>query len=527
MDIAEAPQWLIDLCGKPRDKSTLATQIELDTDAAAKAAISYLADAPYAIEGEGGNHTTYTVAARVKDFGVSEALALDLLLEFYNETRAIPPWTADDLERIVSNAYRYGTAPVGKMTAEAEGFEPYVPDIAKPISTDDWPSPALMRWQDPVDIPKRQWIADGVLAKTYLTGLVAPSGAGKTQYLAQLLLSVTTGRSDIAHTTIRESCPVWCWNQEDDLDELDRRMASSRIHFGIEQSDLRHPIYLNSGVDKALLLVRREADGRLKRTPEVSRIIEHIIHKRIGVLVIDPLVEFHEADENNNVEMRIVAATLRHIAAKANCAVMLGHHTRKPANARSDGFVGDADSARGASSLQGVTRIMLTLYSMSPADAKAHGVSPDDRHRYIRLDGAKSNLSLAASGARPMWLERVEAQLGFEGEKVGALAPVDLAKTRVMQERRPEPEGIAEDQMGDANGLAHAIVKAMGDASTASGTDVQKTLAEQFSVADRTLKRWMDVMAGKSFRLTDGRELIVKAAPNARRGQSLEFYILD
>lgn len=501
MNIAEAPQWLIDLCGKPREKEHLETQIELDTDAATKRATAYLKEnAPYAIDGEGGNQTTYMVAARVKDFGISEAFALDLMLEHFNEDKAIPPWQPDDLERIVGNAYRYGTAPVGKFDASLE-FEPYeMPVIPKTRIEDNWPSPDLIQRIAPEDIPVRQWILDSILARSYLTGLVAPSGAGKTQWLAQLLLSITTGRNDLAHATVRESCPVWCWNQEDDINELNRRIASSKVHFNIEWDHLTHDIYLNSGVDRALLLVERNEHGNLRPSKNVDRIIGHIQRLGIGVLIIDPLVEFHEADENDNVEMRIVAATLRRIAARANCAVMVGHHTRKPVGARSDGFSGDADSARGASSLQGVTRIMLTLYAMSSKDAKDHSVKESDRHRYIRLDGAKSNLSLAGAGAKPMWLERVEAQLGFEGETVGALAPVELAKARVEKVAESEPGARPASIWG-------AIAAKMEGAHAARWTDIRALVAAEIGISEKTLDRRRSEAGPGPHTLTDGRKL--------------------
>lgn len=502
MDIVEAPQWIIDACKKPREKETLEASIELDTDAAAARAIAYLKDsAPQAIEGEGGNQTTYQVAARVKDFGISEAFCLDLLLENWNEDRALPPWQPDDLERIVANAYRYGTATIGKFDASLE-FEPYeMPASPAPTPVDDpWPSPEPARRRAPEDIPARQWVVDGMLARRFLTGLVAPSGAGKTQWLAQLLLSIATGRSDLAHAKVRERCAVWCWNQEDDLDELDRRIAAAKIHFGIEWDQVTTPLYINSGVDRALLLVGRDKNGLLRRTKHVDRIITHIVDKQIGVLVIDPLVEFHEAEENNNVEMRLVAATLRYIATKANCAVMLGHHTKKPDNARSDGFVGNADSARGASSLQGVTRLMLTLYAMSPTDAKKCGVREDERYRYIRLDGAKSNLSLAEGGAKPMWFQRVEAQLGFEGEKVGALAPVDLARSRVERELAEPPAEVAD--------LLPAIADAVGPREDGMRwSAIAENVSRLTGLADRTLKRRIGEMGDGPHKLADGRKI--------------------
>lgn len=118
--ITDAPQWLIDACGKAREKEeTSVPNYEVNTDLAYKRAAEYLANhAPLAVEGEAGDETTYKVAATVKDFGVTEQDALDLMVE-WNE-RCSPPWNFEALESKIRNAYRYGNSPVGANAPEAQ-----------------------------------------------------------------------------------------------------------------------------------------------------------------------------------------------------------------------------------------------------------------------------------------------------------------------------------------------------------------------------------------------------------------------
>jgi hypothetical protein len=59
------------------------------------------------------------VAARLKDLGVSETMAFDLMAEHWNLApdeggKADPPWRLDDLGTKVANAYRYGQNAAGK-----------------------------------------------------------------------------------------------------------------------------------------------------------------------------------------------------------------------------------------------------------------------------------------------------------------------------------------------------------------------------------------------------------------------------
>ncbi|WP_296670863.1 bifunctional DNA primase/polymerase [Sulfuricaulis sp.] len=124
--IAEAPAWLVELCSAPAEKKKprpSATVAHIDAPRARKRAIEYLTgSALLAVEGSGGDQVAFTVAARLKDFGVSEADALALLIEHWNE-RCTPPWRDDDLAVKVANAYRYGKETPGAAAPEVQ-FEP-------------------------------------------------------------------------------------------------------------------------------------------------------------------------------------------------------------------------------------------------------------------------------------------------------------------------------------------------------------------------------------------------------------------
>lgn len=120
--IAPAPQWLVDRCGEPRrpDRDTVPQSSgAVDPDRARKRAIEYLATAPIAIEGQGGDQTTFAVAARLKDLGVDAPAALELMCEHWND-RCAPPWNPDELKIKVDNAYRYGHDKPGSAAPEVQ-----------------------------------------------------------------------------------------------------------------------------------------------------------------------------------------------------------------------------------------------------------------------------------------------------------------------------------------------------------------------------------------------------------------------
>lgn len=90
-------------------------------------ATAYLqSDAPLAVKGQGGDQTTYKVAARVKDFGVDQQTCLDLMFEHWNP-RCPPGWAYDRLGQKVAHAYRYGFEAPGTAAPEAD-FQPAATD---------------------------------------------------------------------------------------------------------------------------------------------------------------------------------------------------------------------------------------------------------------------------------------------------------------------------------------------------------------------------------------------------------------
>lgn len=118
--VQPAPQWIIDKCGAPRGGETHNGIVlpGIDKGRAHERVIWYLqSEAPLAIEGQGGDETTYKVAARCKDLGVDREEAINLLDNYWNE-RCSPPWPYADLCEKVRHAYKYGLDPVGSQAPE-------------------------------------------------------------------------------------------------------------------------------------------------------------------------------------------------------------------------------------------------------------------------------------------------------------------------------------------------------------------------------------------------------------------------
>lgn len=121
-----APGWLVIACGRAPDRergAVLPAPQGIDLVSASRRVCEYLLHAPLALEGDGGDDTTFKIICRVKDLGVDADTAEELLSEHWNP-RCAPPWSDEDLHTKVCNAYKYGAAPVGVAAPEVEFARP-------------------------------------------------------------------------------------------------------------------------------------------------------------------------------------------------------------------------------------------------------------------------------------------------------------------------------------------------------------------------------------------------------------------
>ena len=274
---------------------------------------------------------------------------------------------------------------------------------------------------DPKKIPPRPWLFGDQLLTGYVTAFVAPPGVGKSTLTIQIAAAIATGK-DFAEFKCHSQGNTWIYNNEDDRDELHRRVAAAMRHMGIKPEDIADKMFMDTGDERSLMVARLVRNDAVVQTPDVEACIAEIKRNDIKLFVVDPFAETHTVNENSNDHIKQVAGMFRYIAKRAGCAVLLVHHTRK---GNGDGAAGDMDAARGAGALLGVCRVVSTMFAMSKADAESLGVQEDTRHMYVRFDGAKANLSLVTSKAR--WFKRESVDLANsmfgEGDKVGVLTP--------------------------------------------------------------------------------------------------------
>jgi hypothetical protein len=132
-----------------------------------------------------------------------------------------------------------------------------------------------------------------------------------------------------------------------------------------------------------------------------------IVGRQIDMVSLDPFVKSHSVDENSNSAIDDVVQVLTDLAAKHDIGVDVPHHISK-----GTADPGNANRGRGASAMKDGARLVYTLTPMNPDEAKAFGVSEEDRRSLIRMDSGKVNITPPLRGAR--WYRLIGMPLGNE-----------------------------------------------------------------------------------------------------------------
>ena len=445
---AEAPEALVLLCGTPRERAGNAP-ISVDAETDIEHARHWLAkSAPVAIEGRGGNDTTYRVAAELLERGVSTDTALVLLLDEWNP-RCLPPWERDDLRAVIEHAAVYMTGTVGArgVTADAAGYgDVTVLTQAEQARGKFAPVFAARRWLDAADIKPDDWLMHRMLLRRKTALLTGPGAAGKSSMTLAIAAHAACGAPFVGHHVDRP-CRVVVANSEDNLGTMTGRLLAICAAYELDMEAVKRNLVLwpgdyGAGEDEPPRFRLFTTDHKLAEG-DISELARELRQGAFDALVLDPLAKLHAENENDNVAMGAVLDAADRLARAADIALLLVHHAGKGERA-----AGSSDAARGASVITTSSRIVKTLYPADEADEKVYGLGEGARARFCRLDDAKIND--AALATVPQWFER-------------QTFPLSATVTAYALRPRGTPKVLAENERAE-------IARALGDFLLRSNT---------------------------------------------------------
>ena len=312
----------------------------------------------------------------------------------------------------------------------------------------------------------RNWAIQNLAQKGTYTQIHGTGGAAKTQIILTIaLLSTGQGAYFCELFKLKKPIKTLYISNEDSKDELDRRILT--ILKGLKQYDTnnrdvpldRSKVDYKSFVNKPLRLVSKTPQGNLKVITENVEHLKSIIRKGgYDHVILDPIITFHEVEENSNPEMDFfIRNGVIAVAVDCHVAITGIHHEGKAGSNNSLDIEANTNAARGASAITNAARSVIRISNMGYKVAKEiwqdYKTNPkvlEQRYNYTQIAWGKTNNAKATEGN---WINKHVVEFkNAKGEKIEGIVPIrdasieNLAKD-AEKRRREEAEKRQSDVM--------------------------------------------------------------------------------
>ena len=236
-----------------------------------------------------------------------------------------------------------------------------------------------------------RWLVEPLWGESAVGVIGGAPKCAKTWLGLDLALSVATGTRCLGRYPVPRPGPVLVYLAEDALTVVRERIEGMARQRGGELAGV--PIHVITAPTL-----------RLDREPHRRRLLETARQLRPRLLLLDPLVRLHGADENNASEVAQLLAYFRALQRQLDLSVILVHHTRKNAAggvAAGQGLRGSSDlHAFGDSNLY-LRRVRERLVLLS--EHRAAPAAPAMTLELVATDAATTHLEVVAEspGDRP------------------------------------------------------------------------------------------------------------------------------
>ncbi|GAB0113342.1 AAA family ATPase [Acidisoma sp. C75] len=216
--------------------------------------------------------------------------------------------------------------------------------------------------------------------------LLGAPGRGKSLYTIGAAVSVATG-AEFAGVKPPKPFPVLVISPEDSRRYVSRRIIAAAVAKGADRSLLDQNLKVVK-CDPPFRLFRKVSEHQgggeisIIATKKGKNLLACIKETGARFVVIDPLIEVHNASENENGQMHGVMSELRALAIGGQCAILGVHHV-----AKLDGKVSLA-SSRGAGAITAAARYVMAV---NEPDAASAATLREQGIDAIQIDVCKAN----------------------------------------------------------------------------------------------------------------------------------------
>jgi hypothetical protein len=338
--IAAAPDWLVQQCGVFTERERKPNVNVPDApEAMLTRAADWLRTAERSVKGAGGDQAAYRVACRLRDFGMSEAQACELMRSEAWDYGC--GWRDGWLEqKPIRSAYRYAQEEPGTLAVSPDDF-PLVPAAPAPPKAPR-PGPQRLAALASAATGPAPYLIKNLLQRGSHAVLYGAPGEGKTFVALDLAYHVAAGREWQGQ---RVAQGLALYLAYEGVGGLSRRGAALMAHYG--NADV--PLYV------------MPADFNLREKPgrqELAAVIAGLPEKP-ALIVIDTLARAMKGgDENSAQDMGALNDAVAALIHATGACVLLIHHSGK----------NKASGARGSSALLGAvdTEIEVADNAITP-----------------------------------------------------------------------------------------------------------------------------------------------------------------
>ncbi|MGH7340043.1 MAG: AAA family ATPase [Candidatus Rokuibacteriota bacterium] len=168
------------------------------------------------------------------------------------------------------------------------------------------------------------WLVEGLWAAQAVGVIGGAPKSCKTWLALDLAVSVASSTAALGRFVVAESGPVLLYAAEDAPEHVQLRLQGVAAARGLDLRALQIRLILAPSL-------------RLDTARDRARLRKTLDEERPRLLVLDPLVRLHQADENSAAEMSSLLGELRALQREYELAVLLVHHLRKNAPRAPDG----------------------------------------------------------------------------------------------------------------------------------------------------------------------------------------------
>jgi RecA-family ATPase len=245
--------------------------------------------------------------------------------------------------------------------------------------------------------PALDHVLPGLLAAT-VGLLVGPGAVSKTMLALQVGIAMATGTpmlgglvgetgagplqpQRVVLVLAEESANI-VWHRLHAIASV--QLATTGIDLETAAELLQHNLVIHAlaGGDQVNLLgdcwERTSFGELLRRACEGARLV-----------ILDPVRDFHNADENDSTAMKALARHITSYATSTGAAWLLVHHASRAAGL--NGYGGSADAGRGSTALTNAVRWQMNLSRPTRETAKQHGIPADLINLSVLVDIPKAN----------------------------------------------------------------------------------------------------------------------------------------